>query len=80
MSKIITDLDRKINETRSLMHYYRKKTTPLDKAKAKGLEDEFNKLKEEKRKIIYNKKVTEFLKDHPEMSYMFEDENPKSSK
>ncbi len=80
MTNIIEEIDRKINETRSLMHYYKKKTTPLDKAKSVNLENVLNQLKEERKKIKYDQEVEEFLKEHPEMSHMFEEENPKSSK
>lgn len=53
MTNIIEEIDRKINETRSLMHYYKKKTTPLDKAKSVNLENVLNQLKEERKKIKY---------------------------
>lgn len=75
MDNVLEDYSKKISEIRSLMHYYRgDKSNRLHQAKAKILKNVLEELKEEKKKLKYEYDVAKFLEEHPEMSYMFEED------
>ena len=72
-----TEIQKQIDRVRSTMHYYRQKgVSELDTVAYEELQEELIRLKAISKQEIYNKKVLQFIEEHPHTASKFtKDEN-----